>query len=134
MTRQAVDIDPAIAAILDEPERRAQMRAMTPDQRRRARRRAGRKSVTYEMNADLVVIVREVADAMEISPAAVVNRLLLDALERYAGGEIDFEDYLKPSRSPRYLWIVEIDPKGLRAAVIQRLAAELPDYDGEDCR
>jgi hypothetical protein len=134
MTRQTVNIDPAVAAILGESEQRAQMRTMTPAQRQRAQRQARRKSVTYEMHADLVAIVREIADAMEISPAAVVNRLLLDALRRYADGEIDFEDYLEPSRSPRYLWVVKIDPKGLRAAVAQRLAEELPDGDGEDCR
>ncbi len=134
MTRQTVNIDPAVAAILGESEQRAQRRAMTPAQRQRAQRQAQRKSVTYEMHADLVAIVREIAEAMAISPAAVVNRLLLDALQRYADGEVDFEDYLRPSRSPRYQWVVEINPNGLRSAVAQRLAAELPDDDGGDRR
>ena len=120
MTRQTISLDPAVAAILGESTQRKQQRAMTPAQRARAQHKASQIGVNYLMNADLVNIVRDLADALGISPASAVNRLLLDALQRYAAGDITFDDYLQPSRSPRYQWTVEINPNGLAAAVAKQ--------------
>jgi hypothetical protein len=122
MKRQTVVTDPAVAAILSEGQGRAAQRAMTLAQRRSARRAAKREGVTWELDRELVAIVRQIAEVLEISPAGVANRMLVDALTRYASGEIDFEDHLSPSRSPRYLWVVEVNPNGLREAISRRLA------------
>lgn len=127
-TRQTVKIDPAVTAILGDAKNRAAHRTMTPAQRRRASRRVQRQSITLELNAALIPILKELADAIGISTASAVDRLLLDALTRYAAGEIDFEGHLHPSRSPRYAWLVRINPNGLHAAVTQRLADQ---YDRE---
>jgi hypothetical protein len=125
-------IDPAVLAILSDDKQRTRQRTMTPAQRRRATKRQLRKSVTYMLNPDLVVIVRQLAEALDISPAGAVDRLLLDALQRYANGDIDFHDHLAPSRSARYGWVIKINPNGLHAAVARRLAADQPNTDGEN--
>jgi hypothetical protein len=128
MTRQEVHIDPGITAILGESDDRTEERRMSPQQRKRKRRQAKRQSVTWELDASLVAIVRQIADALDISPASATNRLLFDALQRYAAGTIDFDDkYLRPSRAPRYLWVVDINTNGLQNDIDQRLAEVVPD-------
>jgi hypothetical protein len=89
-----------------------------------------RQTVTWEPNAELVAIVRHMGQALGISAAGVVDRLLLEGLQRYAAGEIDFEGYLRPSRGPRYLWVVEVPTDGLQERVCRHLAEMLPG-DGE---
>ena len=91
-----------------------------------------RQTVTWEPNAELVAIVRRMSQALKISSAGVVDRLLLEGLQRYVAGEIDFEGYLRPSRGPRYRWVVEVPTAGLRETVGQRLAQTLPGH-GEGC-
>jgi hypothetical protein len=51
----------------------------------------------------------------------VIDRLLLDGLERYAEGAIDFDGYLQPTAQGRYAWTVEISANGLREAIAQIL-------------
>ena len=121
MTRRQVAIDPAVAAILGEAEERQEQRRMGPGKRKTAKRAARRKAVTWELDRGVVGIVQEVAGALGISPAGVVNRLLVDGLERLAAGEVDFEGCLVPSRSPQYLWVVEVGVNGLGEAVRRRL-------------
>ena len=89
-----------------------------------------RQTVTWEPNAELVAIVRRMGQVLGISAAGIVDRLLLEGLQRYAAGKIDFEGYLRPSRGPRYLWVVEVPADGLQETVGQRLAEILPG-DGE---
>ena len=119
--RQTVHIDPAVAAILGEAETRVELRGMGPEKRKLARRRVRRQSVTLELNADLVPLLKEVAAAHGISTAGVVDRLLVDALGRYAAGEVTFEGFLEASRSPRYDWVVRVDVEEVREGVRERI-------------
>lgn len=129
--RQSITVDPAVAAILGEARDRTTQRRMKPTQRQTARRAQQRQSVTLELDRELVALVRDVASALEISPAGVVNRLLLDALTRYAAGQIDFDGYLAPSRSPRYAWVVKINPNGLQQAVHKLLTETTGEFEDE---
>ena len=126
--RKPVVLDPAVNTILGESTQRQQQRTMTAAQRQRAQRQATSKGVNYLMNIELADIIRRLADSLGISPASAVNRLLLDALQRYAAGELTFDEYLQPSRSSRYQWIIEINPNGLSTAVAQQFAKT----DGEN--
>ena len=80
-----------------------------------------RQKVTLRANAELMALARQIAEAQRISPASVVDRLLLEGLERYARGDIDFDDCLQPTIQGRYAWTVEINPNGLQAAITERL-------------
>lgn len=94
-------------------------------------KQAKRKKVNWEVDADVATVVQQIAEALEISPAAAATRLIFDGLERYAAGEIDFEGYLQPSRSPRYRWVVEVNAGDrLESAIADRLSWA-PISDGE---
>lgn len=80
-----------------------------------------RQKVTLRANADLIAIVRQIADNQRISPAGVIDRLLLEGLECYSRGDIDFDGYLQPTSQGRYAWTVQINPNGLQAAITERL-------------
>lgn len=97
--------------------------AFIPDKKRKKGGRSSprRQQVNLELDVVVVELLRQIADAFELSPAAACNRLLADALERFGQGEIGFEGYLEPSRSPRYKWVVEVNLNGARQAVEKRL-------------
>lgn len=80
-----------------------------------------RQKVTLRANAELIALVRQIAEAQGISPAGVMDRLLLEGLESYARGDIDFDGYLQPTRQGRYAWTVEISPNGLSEAILDLL-------------
>ena len=106
--RKKVTLPDDIQAILGDGRRRAQRRRMTPAQRQQSDRDAQRKRVTWEMNPRVVERVREVADVEGCSPAGAASLLLAEALRRYADGEIEFYEYKRVSRSPRWDWVIEI--------------------------
>jgi hypothetical protein len=106
--RRHMQIDPAIEAIMGSAEQRARQRRMTPAERRQAKRDAQRERVTLELDPALMAMVRQIAEAEGISPAGVINLLLVPGIEKYAAGEIDFGENTRPSRSPRYEWVVEL--------------------------
>jgi hypothetical protein len=47
---------------------------------------------TYRIGAELKAAIRELADSLKVSPAAIVQRFLTYALEAYQRGELDVYD------------------------------------------
>jgi hypothetical protein len=80
-----------------------------------------RKKVTLETNGELIAIAQQMGETMGISTAGIVDRLLLEGLQRFADGQIDFDGYLVPTDRGRYRWSVEVKPNGLGQAVAERL-------------
>ena len=80
-----------------------------------------RQKVTLILNPEVIDLVRQVAQEEGISPASMVDRLLLEGLQRYAQDGLDFEDWLQPTTQGRYAWTVKIDPNGLREAIAQKV-------------
>lgn len=111
--RHLVDMDAAVSAVLGDARRRERQRAMTPSQRRQASRDAARERVTLELDPALVTMVRDIAAHEGISPAGVVNRFLSAAIQGYVDDQIDFQACVRPSRSPRYEWVVELELENL---------------------
>lgn len=129
--RREIELDPAVAAVLGDGQRRAQQRKMTPAQRKRAARDSARQRVTMEMDPRIVSLVQQIADAEKCSPASVATILLKDALARYAADEIGLGDNLRSSRSPRYEWVVDLgDLSALGSAVKKRLKRDGCISDG----
>ncbi len=109
MARRKVELPDDIRAILGDGRRRARQRRMTPAQRRQADRDAQRRRVTWEMDPRIVERVRKIAQEEGCSPAGAASLLLADALQRYDDGEIDFYEHKRPSRSPRWDWVIEVE-------------------------
>ena len=109
MERREVRLDPAVEAVLGDGARRGRRRRMTRRERAQAERDSRRQRVTLELNPELVGLVRRVAEHEGVSPAGVVNVLLLDGLGRYGRGELGIDEYVRPSEGPRYDWVVEVE-------------------------
>ena len=118
--RQPVEFNDVRRAI-DQKDRQAAERLMTPAEREQAQKDAQRKKVTYELDTTVVELIGQIAKAIGTSQAGVVNLFLAQALRDYADGELDFKDCLVPSRSPRFQWLVQIRVNGLRDAVTARI-------------
>jgi hypothetical protein len=131
MKRKDVAMDPAVAAVLGDGRRRQRERGMTRAQRRQAARDARRQRVTYEIDPRIARLIGQVAEAEGVSPAGVVNRLMADALDRYAAGGIVFYGWRRESRGPRYEWVVELRGMGgVEHAVQERITDRVGETDG----
>lgn len=117
MSRQEA-IDPATAALL-EAERDRQQRALTPAQRRKVQRDAGRNKATYDLPEGITKRISEIADHEGSPKSGVVAAFLYDAIRRYDDREIDLSQFKYPSDSPKYDYIIEIPDAPGRAGGTQ---------------
>ena len=122
MTRQTVVLDPAVAAILGEGERRKRRRGQTKAQRARAERDGKRQRMTLELDPAVAEMIEAIATAEGCSPASVVNLLVTECVAQYVAGQVDFEESRRPSRSPRYRWVVELNGR------VEALGEALRDF------
>jgi len=109
MARQKVRLDPAVDAVLGEGRQRRERRRMTPGQRKKAEQDAKRKRVTFELKPEVVEMVRLIAEFEECSPAGVVDLFVAEAAQQYVQGEIILDGRRRPSRSPRWGWVIVLD-------------------------
>jgi len=120
MARQQVTLDPAIAAIVKDGSKRERRRGMTGAQRKQAKRDGGRQRVNLELDPQVVEMLKEIAGAEGCSPAGVVNVLVVEAVQQYVDGGVDFSEQRRPSRSARYEWVVELNGRvGLLVGVLR---------------
>ena len=123
--RREVRLDPAVEAVLGDGARRGRRRRMTRREREQAERDSRRQRVTLELNPEVVGLVRRVAEYEGVSPAGVVNVLLLEGLGRYGRGELGIDEYVRPSQGPRYDWVVEVEVGELGEVVDGRIGKVL---------
>lgn len=101
-----------------------------PGQRRPTQHQVQRTAVTYELNSDLVPMIRQLAATIGVSPAGAVDRLLYHALQEFVAGKVDFDPYLLGSRSPQYTWLVDVPAADLQASLTEYLEGYFAN--GED--
>jgi len=109
MERQRVQVDPAVAAVLQDGNRRTQRREMTEAQRRKAAQDAKRQRVTFELDPQVVKMITQIAAAEQCSPAGVVNLLVCEGVQRYVAGSLVFDGHRQVSGSPKWGWVVMIE-------------------------
>jgi len=109
MERQRVQVDPAVAAVLQDADRRSQRREMSQKQRKQAQRDEKRVRMTLELDPRVARMIGAIAVAEEVSPAGATNLLIVEAVQRYVEGVLEFEGQRQPSRSPRYVFMVELN-------------------------
>lgn len=100
------EIDPAVASILGDAGRKQRIRCLPRDEQRKARRDAARERTTYEVPVIIKDAVEEIAEREGLSPSSVVILFLADGIRRYRSGKVSFYGLKKPSRSPRYEWVL----------------------------
>jgi hypothetical protein len=108
-TGSFVDLDPAVAAVIGTGERRQQMRSMAPAQRSRARRDAARNKVTLDLRDETEAAVDAIAQQLGCPVSQVAELLICTGLQAIADGQLDLNTLrLRPSRSPRYEWLLDL--------------------------
>lgn len=100
------EIDPAVASILGDAERKQRIRRLPRDEQKKARQDAARKRTIFEVPVTIKDAVEEIAEREGLSPSSVVILLLADGIRRYRSGKVSFYGLKKPSRSPRYEWVL----------------------------
>lgn len=100
-------LDPAVAALVTEGERRQRRRQLPQARQVKARKDAARERAIYDIPQALQATIAAVADKEGVSASCIVALLLADGLRRYQGGIVSFYGLKRRSRSPRYEWTIE---------------------------
>lgn len=100
------DIDPAVASILGDAERKQRIRRLPKSERKKARQDAARERTIFEVPVVIKEAIEEIARQEGLSPSSVVILFLADGIRRYLGRKVSFYGLKKPSRSPRYEWVL----------------------------
>lgn len=108
MRRNPLDeIDPAVASILGDAERKQRIRRLPRSEQERARKQAKRPRVMLDIPPAVQDGMARIAQREGLSVSAVATLLLADAIRRYDSGKIDFGNTKRMSRSPRYEWTLK---------------------------
>ena len=102
-------LDPAVAAMLGDTQRRERLSHLPPAQRKKAKRDAERARFTYDLDPALIAAIQTAAHREGISASGLAHFLLTQAMRQYQSGGIDLHPYKRPSRSPKFDWVLEFD-------------------------
>lgn len=80
-----------------------------------------RRKVTLRLNPEVLDLVYQVAGALGLSPASLIDCVLQDGLQRFADGELDLAGQLAFSERGRYKHQATLDLDGLRYAIGQKV-------------
>ncbi len=116
MKKRRSAIDPAVASLVTEGERRQRRRRLPRAQQVKARRDAARQRTIYDIPGEVAQAVAQVAKEEGISASAVAALLLAEGLRRLEKEEISLHGLKKPSQSPKYDWQV---PAGVILEVLE---------------
>jgi hypothetical protein len=92
--------------------RRQRARNQTPGQRRKAKKDSKRNKVTYDLPEELSDLINGIGKHFSIPVSQVAALLMLQGLSAMAKGQLNLRSFeLRPSRSPRYDWVLEEMPE-----------------------
>lgn len=106
--RRDPNLDPAVAAILSNQEKKERIRTAPKKEAAELRRQAARHRVTLELSPAVVGALQAVAEAEGVTPAAACNWLLGNALLQYQAGALNFAECKVEARSNRWRYTVNL--------------------------
>ena len=83
---------------------------MTPSQQRKAIRDANRSKVTYDMPKELINQISGLAEDQRVPASQLAALLNQKGLREFEDGVFDLDCYKIPTRSPRFEWVLVLDP------------------------
>lgn len=122
MSKRRDAVDPVVADLLGEAERRERIRRKPKDEQKKARRDARRNRVTYDVPPEVEDAISALAEREGLSKSGAATLLLAEGVRKYEAGELDLEGHKSPARHPLYDWLV--DPETARALLEGRRALE----------
>ena len=104
-------IDPAVADILNNAERRKRFTSLPRSERNKARKDAARHKVGLDLPPALHETLRDVANKEKISISSLVAFLVNRGLKDYQAGNVDLFPYKRISRCARFEYVLTLDQK-----------------------
>ncbi len=102
-------IDPAVADILADAERKKRLTSLPKAERARARKDAARHKVGLDLPPDLHETLRQIADKENVSISGLVAFLSQRGIEDYKAGKIDLFPHKRISRCARFEYVLILD-------------------------
>jgi len=102
-------LDPAIAALMEQAERREKQRHRSPQEQKKAKRDAERTRATYDLPTELQTVVGRIASMENMSKSATAALLLAVAAREFLDGSLDFTGAKTVIQHPLYNWVVKTD-------------------------
>jgi hypothetical protein len=99
-------VDPAVADLLSEMDRKKRLSSLSKAMQRRAKRDAARHKVGLDLPPALHEALKEVAEKEGISVSSLTAFFAKRGLNEYRAGQIDLEPYLRISRSARFEYVL----------------------------
>jgi len=104
-------IDPAVADILENAERRKRFTSLPRSERNKARKNAARHKVGLDLPPSLHDTLRAIANKEKISISSLVAFLVDRGLNDYQSGNVDLFPYKRISRCARFEYVLMLDQK-----------------------
>jgi len=115
-------LDPAVADLLaGMEEKQAEARLPKREREKIARERAKMRArkdhrVTYDLPPELKKQIGDLAEQLGVAASQIATYALIQFLQSYQNGDVDFTKFRVPSRSPRYEWKL-VFPKTLLESI-----------------
>jgi hypothetical protein len=101
-------LDPTVADLLGDMQRREAERALTPADRRKRQtereRARGRSRVMYDLPPDMIAWIKEQSAALDCPESQVAAALIRHGMTAVEDGDLRLEDYRQPARGLRHTW------------------------------
>ncbi len=99
-----LSVDPAVADMLREEEKRERIRRLPKAKRKKAMRDSQRSKATFDIPAKLKEALEEIAGELGCSVSSVAAFLLAEGVLRYRAGELDLREHREYIGNLRWYW------------------------------
>jgi len=103
-------VDPAVADLLNDMDKKRRLSAMPKSEQRKAKREAARHKVGLDLPPDLHDLLRYIASEEQISISSLVAFLTQRGIKEYQAGNIDLFPHKRISRCARFEYILTLEP------------------------
>lgn len=104
MGRRQVGVDPVVLAVVTDGDEKRKKNG-----KRRKPRADERQQTNLRLASEVADIIKMLAHHERTTPAGVADLLIAAGLRQYLDGQVDFDQYIEESRSPRWDWVVRVD-------------------------
>ncbi len=101
-------VDPAVADILSDLERRKKLASLPKNLQAKARKDAARHKVGLDLPPRLHDALREIAEDEHISVSSLVTFYVWKGVEEHRAGRADLSPYKRISRCARFEYVIDL--------------------------
>jgi hypothetical protein len=108
-TQRQAAVDPAVADLLSDMDRKKRISSMPRALQKKARKDAARHKVGLDFPPTLHDELRQVADKEKISVSSLTAFFAKRGLDEYKSGQLDLVPYMRISRSARFEFVLTLE-------------------------